>query len=178
MVLVVVAKSLAFLNLQILQENLDLNVGKQNSWLKSNYSFAYVHLTSKLCLRMKKIQPYIFLVFNLLFWYHAQALVNVSLDGGKKKACCASKKVGRCIGSAFCTACTNCSACKYCAAGGTCGVCAGRKKNVGNYSPNTYSRHNTGGNSNYVNQCLAITKKGTQCSRRAVARGYCRQHGG
>jgi len=27
-------------------------------------------------------------------------------------------------------------------------------------------------------QCLAITKKGTQCSRKAKSNGYCWQHGG
>ena len=40
--------------------------------------------------------------------------------------------VGRCTGSAYCTACTNCSRCGYCNSGGSCGVC---RKRVKTYRP-------------------------------------------
>ncbi len=40
--------------------------------------------------------------------------------------------LGRCIGSAYCSACRNCSRCAHCGSGGTCGVCS---SNV--HSPNT-----------------------------------------
>lgn len=32
--------------------------------------------------------------------------------------------LGRCTGSAYCSACRNCSRCAHCGGGGTCGVCA------------------------------------------------------
>ncbi|WP_410220975.1 hypothetical protein [Pedobacter sp.] len=32
--------------------------------------------------------------------------------------------LGRCTGSAYCSACRNCSRCAHCSSGGTCGVCA------------------------------------------------------
>lgn len=36
---------------------------------------------------------------------------------------------GKCTGSAACTACTTCSSCGYCAkGGGSCGVCAKKKR--------------------------------------------------
>lgn len=38
--------------------------------------------------------------------------------------CCG--KVGRCTGSAYCTACSNCSRCAHCGSGGTCGVCSSK----------------------------------------------------
>ncbi len=40
--------------------------------------------------------------------------------------------VGRCTGSAYCTACSNCSRCGYCNSGGSCGVCG---KSVKTYRP-------------------------------------------
>jgi hypothetical protein len=33
-------------------------------------------------------------------------------------------KLGRCTGSAYCSACKNCSRCAHCGSGGTCGVCS------------------------------------------------------
>jgi len=39
-------------------------------------------------------------------------------------ASCCESKVGRCTGSAYCTACTNCSRCAHCSNGGSCGVCS------------------------------------------------------
>lgn len=33
-------------------------------------------------------------------------------------------KMGRCTGSAYCSACKNCSRCAHCGSGGTCGVCS------------------------------------------------------
>ncbi|WP_369075180.1 SH3 domain-containing protein [Dawidia cretensis] len=40
----------------------------------------------------------------------------------------ASSSVGRCTGSAYCSACKNCSRCAHCNSGGSCGVCARRSK--------------------------------------------------
>lgn len=37
-------------------------------------------------------------------------------------------RVGRCVGSIYCTACTNCKYCGYCNSGGSCGVCGKRTK--------------------------------------------------
>lgn len=34
-----------------------------------------------------------------------------------------SDRVGKCVGSIYCTVCTNCSRCGYCKGGGSCGVC-------------------------------------------------------
>lgn len=85
--------------------------------------------------------------------------------------CCSKKKNARCTGSASCRACSNCSACKWCSSGGTCGVCAGKKKN----SSSSYS---TPSNNRTSVQCRAITKKGTRCSRTSRSNNYCWQHGG
>lgn len=54
--------------------------------------------------------------------------------------CCATKKeVGRCTGSASCTACSNCSRCKYCSQqGGSCGVCGGGSSSYSNTSTYNY----------------------------------------
>lgn len=38
-------------------------------------------------------------------------------------------EIGRCTGSAYCTACKNCSRCAHCSNGGTCGVCSGTSNN-------------------------------------------------
>lgn len=35
-----------------------------------------------------------------------------------------SSSIGRCTGSAYCSACRNCSRCAHCNSGGSCGVCA------------------------------------------------------
>lgn len=40
--------------------------------------------------------------------------------------------VGKCTGSAYCSACKNCKYCKYCNSGGSCGVCG--KRPVRSYS--------------------------------------------
>ncbi|BAV07063.1 DUF5763 domain-containing protein [Filimonas lacunae] len=78
---------------------------------------------------------------------------------------------GKCVGADNCAACKNCSACKYCTAGGTCGVCAAGKSRP-------KSLPCAPGNNKEIpfSQCKATTKKGTQCSRRAGASGYCWQH--
>lgn len=72
----------------------------------------------------------------------------------------------KCIGSNPCYACSNCNYCKYCNSGGTCGVCAKPKKTQ---TKPLYSQPKS-------NQCKAITKKGTRCSRKAEYSGYCWQH--
>ncbi len=56
--------------------------------------------------------------------------------------------VGRCTGSAYCTACKNCSRCGYCNSGGSCGVC--RKRPQKTYYPKkkkTISNKHTTNNS-------------------------------
>ena len=78
------------------------------------------------------------------------------------------KVIATCYGYTPCNACSSCGYCKWCRSGGTCGVCAPKKKTPArSYSTSIYS-----------GQCKAITKKGTRCSRRARSRGYCWQHGG
>jgi Family of unknown function (DUF5763) len=49
--------------------------------------------------------------------------------------------------------------------------------------PNGFSKRNSSGTSSYSapvssNRCLALTKKGSQCKRKAKGNGYCWQHGG
>lgn len=46
------------------------------------------------------------------------------LFGGRNFTEALSECCGKCVGSAYCTACKNCSACKHCNSGGTCGVCS------------------------------------------------------
>ncbi|RKS22000.1 hypothetical protein CLV94_2637 [Flavobacterium endophyticum] len=71
----------------------------------------------------------LFLFFAIHFSYSQNAKLVAS--------CCDTKKVGRCTGSAYCTACTNCSGCKYCNSGGSCGVCASSAPSR-SYSTTTY----------------------------------------
>jgi endonuclease YncB( thermonuclease family) len=40
---------------------------------------------------------------------------------------CAPPSKGKCTGDDNCTACKNCHSCAFCKAGGTCGVCNGKK---------------------------------------------------
>lgn len=89
----------------------------------------------------------------------------------KQRICCVQEEIGRCSRDAYCTACKNCSGCSWCTAGGTCGVCDAEKKSYKS-SPKKSSTTSA------YSQCQAITKKGTQCSRKARSGGYCYQHGG
>ncbi len=41
---------------------------------------------------------------------------------------CCEGEMGRCTGSAYCTACKTCNYCKHCNNGGSCGVCSGGVK--------------------------------------------------
>ncbi|MCJ0741840.1 SH3 domain-containing protein [Pedobacter montanisoli] len=41
--------------------------------------------------------------------------------------------LGRCTGSAYCSACRNCSRCAHCSSGGTCGVCAPSSTSTSDY---------------------------------------------
>lgn len=43
-------------------------------------------------------------------------------------------KLGRCTGSAYCSACKNCSRCAHCGSGGTCGVCSSVESQAPVYS--------------------------------------------
>lgn len=90
--------------------------------------------------------------------------------------CCSKQKAagGKCTGSASCTACKNCSGCKHCSSGGTCGVCAaGKPKRQATFSGTAKPAKGSG-----YGQCQGMTRKGTQCSRKAGANGYCWQHEG
>jgi len=53
--------------------------------------------------------------------------------------------VGRCTGSAYCTACSNCSRCRHCNSGGSCGVCG---KRVKTYRPKKKKKATTSYKSN------------------------------
>ncbi|WP_333809260.1 SH3 domain-containing protein [Flavobacterium sp.] len=64
-------------------------------------------------------------------------------------------EIGRCTGSAYCTACKNCSRCAHCSNGGTCGVCSGTSNNFYS-SEKKKSRKTT--STNYSNK-LYTTKK-------------------
>lgn len=57
--------------------------------------------------------------------------------------------LGRCTGSAYCSACRNCSRCAHCGSGGTCGVCAPSTSSSADYYPsrNTSSKKKTKSNS-------------------------------
>ena len=82
--------------------------------------------------------------------------------------------ISKCTGSTPCNACSNCSGCKYCSSGGTCGVCEKKptySKPLSSSEKKTSTEYSSG-------QCQAVTKKGTQCSRKAKSNGYCWQHGG
>ena len=83
-----------------------------------------------------------------------------------------SNEVSTCYGYSPCNACKNCSACKHCSAGGTCGICAGKKETTPN------SKSPTTKDTPPSNQCKAITKKGSRCSRSTKSNGFCWQHGG
>lgn len=50
--------------------------------------------------------------------------------------------IGRCTGSAYCTACTTCNYCVYCNNGGSCGVCQKTEiKQPSNTSPRSRTKH-------------------------------------
>jgi hypothetical protein len=53
-------------------------------------------------------------------------------------------------------------------------------KNVNSIGLNNRNSSNTSSysSSQETGRCLAITKKGTQCKRKAKTNGYCWQHGG
>lgn len=76
--------------------------------------------------------------------------------------------MGRCTGSENCRACSSCSSCKHCSNGGSCGVCVTKRKSKNLPNPTSNPQKNS--------QCQAITKKGSQCSRRASNGNYCWQH--
>lgn len=62
--------------------------------------------------------------FKILFFVFVYSM---SAQNHKLIASCCdakSKELGRCTGSAYCSACSNCSRCAHCSNGGSCGVCA------------------------------------------------------
>lgn len=77
------------------------------------------------------------------------------------EVCCG----GRCVGSAYCTACKNCSRCAHCNSGGSCGVCAGTRKQLYyndnsryyNAKPKKYNNNNSVGG--YDNTTIYYTRK-------------------
>lgn len=48
---------------------------------------------------------------------------------------CCEGEMGKCTGSAYCTACSTCNYCKYCNSGGSCGVCSDASNKSSTYSP-------------------------------------------
>ena len=121
----------------------------------------------------------IVLIFSILFSLGANATDIYKTYSYKDSSCCnKSKGTGRCSGDANCTACTTCKYCKHCSAGGTCGVCtSASQNNVGRNKSSGANNTVKKVNSDATGQCQGITKKGTRCSRRAGANGYCFQHG-
>ena len=85
-----------------------------------------------------------------------------------------------CYGYNPCRACTTCNYCKYCNSGGTCGVCVSKKnfKTAIKPAPVKPTVTKPTKQTQYSDQCRAITKKGTRCLRSARSNGYCWQHGG
>lgn len=67
--------------------------------------------------------------FDLFFRNdHTQQL---SMTTGTVILCSGEKlDLGRCTGSAYCSACKTCNYCAYCNSGGTCGVCDNRETRV------------------------------------------------
>ncbi|RZJ91627.1 MAG: SH3 domain-containing protein [Chryseobacterium sp.] len=61
--------------------------------------------------------------------------------------------LGRCSGSAYCSACRNCSRCAHCGSGGTCGVCAPSTASSADYYPSrSISKKKKTKSSNYSNK--------------------------
>jgi len=53
-----------------------------------------------------------------------------------------------------------------------------KQENITKHVASRAVTRKTNTSDNYSGQCMAITKKGTRCSRRARSNGYCWQHGG
>jgi hypothetical protein len=92
------------------------------------------------------------------------------------------KTVARCYGKDRCNACSNCSQCQHCNAGGSCGKCIKKAPpKQGAYSNSLRTQPQRPAQQRpqpaASGQCRAITKKGTQCSRRATHGKFCYQHG-
>jgi hypothetical protein len=77
----------------------------------------------------------------------------------------------KCYGYSPCNACSDCSACAYCVDGRICGVCGKGKNN-----DKTSAKQSLFEAPVSSGQCKAITKKGSQCSRKGTDGGYCWQH--
>jgi hypothetical protein len=110
---------------------------------------------------MQKLFAAIGLSFYLLLGFYPDA--NENANGNAASAVTAAT----CNGYTPCNACSNCSKCKYCSNGGTCGKCEKKESTYKSKAPAPVST-----------QCKAITKKGTQCTRKAGDNGYCWQHAG
>jgi len=101
-------------------------------------------------------------------------LLAIFLTTGKpaiKKELVSCAPPAKCYGYTPCNACSNCSACAHCNAGGTCGVCGkGKTKAKASAKHSLYDAPVSSG------LCKAITKKGSQCSRKETDGGFCWQH--
>lgn len=74
-------------------------------------------------------------------------------------------KLGRCTGSAYCSACKNCSRCAHCGSGGTCGVCSSNVQ-----SPNTVQSRASKTSSIYKPRVTSLVdKKSYQVGKSNVA---------
>lgn len=65
-----------------------------------------------------------------------------------------NNEIGRCTGSAYCTACKNCSRCAHCSNGGSCGVCSGSSNNF--YSNEKKAKKTS--STNYSNKAYTTKK--------------------
>ena len=77
----------------------------------------------------------------LLFLYLPLSGI-AQLTNTKLLASCCETKVGKCTGSASCTACKNCSRCAYCSNGGSCGVCSKRTE-IQTFVPKTATKNSS-----------------------------------
>jgi len=82
-----------------------------------------------------------------------------SVAGTKLK----EEALGRCTGSAYCSACRNCSRCAHCGSGGTCGVCAPSASSSADYYPSrgTSARKKSKTNSHSSKQSTSASRTTT-----------------
>lgn len=80
-------------------------------------------------------------ILFLLFLY--MPLIGIAQQTNTKLlASCCETKVGKCTGSASCTACKNCSRCAYCSNGGSCGVCR-KSAEIQTFVPKTSTKNSS-----------------------------------
>ncbi|MFT4667782.1 MAG: hypothetical protein ACI9XB_004756 [Gammaproteobacteria bacterium] len=57
--------------------------------------------------------------------------------------CSSYSTIGKCTGSAYCTACKNCKYCKLCNNGGSCGVCSNKTSTYHRTKPKKQNKSNS-----------------------------------